>query len=1121
MTHPLGHALSVRSDFSVAEGAQSIPNAVDRAKELGYSSIALVDTMSVSGLPALFNSAKKAAIKPIVGCTLRVYADARYRPPKKGETHELKPNPEFRIKVYITSEAGLQSLFRLLSEAFTEECFYYNARTDLDMIERILDPEGVKISTGDFKNLFHLEDFVSVAARIKAKFETFVEIVPINTPLFDTLNSRAAATARVLKLPMIATYPALYAESEDKTADVLRAITTNKKIDDLFLEVPYVRDMTLHEPKFLVDKMKELFDRGEISATEAREALQTTARFADGFSFQFEKMKPSLPKMATDEFSELVKEVKLGWKKRFENPVMGHMPKPEDTAVYKERLAFELDVLRRMGFSGYFLLVQDIVRWSKSNGIAVGPGRGSVGGSLVAYLMEITDVDPIRFDLLFERFINPDRLDLPDADLDFMSSRRHEVIERIEKVYGADRVAGISNYSTLAAASALRDSARVFGLEQFEYACSKQMEKEHGVSLSLEESAERVPDIEKFKNKFPEVWEHAVRLEGSVRNMGKHAAGVVVAGVPVSTRGVIESRSGQRVVNWDKASVEEWGLIKIDILGLSTLDTLSHAKQYILERHHKRIDFLSLPLDDKLVLQEFAKGNTAGIFQFESLGMRKILMDLSKRELLTFDDLVATTALFRPGPLDAGLCDEYVAIKQGSRSPFYEHENMRRALEPTHGVIIYQEQVMAICRDVAGFTMTEADHVRKAMGKKDKEKMASYREKFIAGAHSVSGMGEYQASSLWDKIEVFAGYAFNKSHSVEYTVISWWAMWLKTYYPAEFYAAALSTVEKEEKVGSLVLDARKNKIEVFPPDINLSSARIEIRGERDLLLPFQSVKGLSEKAAQAIIEARTLNGGKFESFADFERAISENKMAARCNATARSRLNAVGAFHSVDGGLSPLHTDRLKDRLEYLAGYTIDAVKADRTIVADTFVMSKIVRLHEETRSCEGCSLKGAVHPAPRMGKSPKFMVVFDSPNWQEEKAGRMLEGDSASYFKAAMKDAGLSPNDGYYTSLVKAVKPKGAKVLSNEQINGCSGYLKQEIETLKPPVIVVMGSAGMRHFAPSVKGSPAELIGKVMFDSDLDASIVFGLNPGQVIYDTSKVAQLQTVCQRIAELIH
>ena len=358
------------------------------------------------------------------------------------------------------------------------------------------------------------------------------------------------------------------------------------------------------------------------------------------------------------------------------------------------------------------------------------------GGSLIAYLMGITDVDPIRFNLLFERFINADRTDLPDADLDFMSSRRGEVVKYITERYGEENVAGISNYSALGPASSIRDVSRVHNLEMFEYACSKQVEKEHGVSLSLAESAERVPDIAKFKAGHPVIWKHALKLEGCMRNLGQHAAGVIVAGEPIMNRAVVTKKEvdGLPIVNWDKRVVEDWGLIKMDILGLSTLDVLNMAQIYIEERHSTKIDYLRIPLDQVDVMKAFGKGETVGVFQFDGGGMRKLLKDLAVVTPLTFEDISAATALYRPGPIDAGLVDQFVAVKQKRRYPEYDHPLLKPALEDTYGVLTYQEQIQRACIDLAGFTGTDADHVRRAMGKKDKEKMATYKKKFVDGA---------------------------------------------------------------------------------------------------------------------------------------------------------------------------------------------------------------------------------------------------------------------------------------------------------------------------------------------------------------------------------------------------
>nr|WP_151708877.1 hypothetical protein [Acinetobacter brisouii] len=376
------------------------------------------------------------------------------------------------------------------------------------------------------------------------------------------------------------------------------------------------------------------------------------------------------------------------------------------------------------------------------------------GGSLVAYLLGITEVDPIRFGLIFERFINPERLDLPDADLDFASSVRHKVVDYLVNKYGEDHVAGISNYATLASASALRDTGRIFDLTPLELSATKLVLKEHGSHVGLEESAKAVPEIEKFKNDYPTVWKHANKLVGTIKSFGQHAAGIIVAGEPIVNRAVVETRGDNPIVNWDKRCVELFGLVKMDLLGLSTLDTLDIARKYIKERHGAEVDLLKIPLDDPKTMNAFANGDTTGIFQLESKGMRQLLKNIAKGGSMTFEDVTAATALYRPGPMDSGLLDDYVAVKQGMKPIEYDHPNMVNALKDTLGVIIYQEQVMKVAVDFAGFTNAEADALRKAMGKKSPEAMAKMEEKFVKGAVEKSG-DAYLELELEDGSKVF------------------------------------------------------------------------------------------------------------------------------------------------------------------------------------------------------------------------------------------------------------------------------------------------------------------------------------------------------------------------------
>ena len=1116
--------LNVRSDFSLGESTLQMSALVKRAKELNYESVTLMDTMSVHGLVDFSVRAEKEGIKPNIGCRLRVVEDPTYRKPAKSSGEVEKPNPLFMPKVYALNEEGVQSIFALLTKATSPEYFYYHSRVGLDDVAAM---KGVAFSTGDFFNLFHMADYEAKLEKLIAalgKEDVYIELMPANTPLFDTLNAKAMQMAVKYDLPTLATYPACYAEEGDAlTLEVLWAITNNTQWDAGWRPQQYLKDLYLAEPERMDTMVREAYERqvkwyGIDEKARWCDAITNANRLDDRMTFKYKKLEVSLPTMATNEFVELGRKCIEGWKKRFSKPVLGHMPAPADLPVYRARLEYELGILKRMGFAGYFLMTEDLVNHAKSKGIIVGPGRGSVGGSLIAYLIGITEVGPIRFDLLFERFINPDRLDLPDADLDFMSSRRHEVVDYLRDRYGAARVAGISNYSTLGAASALRDTGRIFGLSGIDMAATKLVPKEHGISYTLEEAAAAVPEIDKFRMDQPEVWKHALKLEGAMRAFGQHAAGIVVAGEDIVKRAVYETRGDTPVVNWDKRVVEDLGLVKMDLLGLSTLDTLAIAAEYIKEHHGVTVDYTAIPLDDPKVLDAFGAGETTGVFQFESGGMRKLLRDLATGGRLTFEDVAAATALYRPGPMDSGMMDDFVAIKKGLVAPHYDHPNMEQALENTQGVIIYQEQVMRVAVDLAGFTFTEADHLRKAMGKKDKDKMAKMKGQFVDGAEKHSGMPAAQASELFDKIAAFAGYGFNKSHAVEYTVISVWTMWLRVNYPAEYFAACMSIVA-EDKLPGLVKDAREVGIEVLPPDINLSSHKFEIPDPKHLLAPFSSVKGISENTAKRIVELREAQpGGKWLTDEEFK-ATAKTK-GSKVNVRVVENLELVGALANITAGAKPPRDiSRRRDQVTLMGALIVDAVKADRqTDVKDPFLRTRIIEIVRDYRNCTGCDLQCQNHPAIRMKNTVKFMVVSDCPNWEEEKKDKLLEGAVGKEIKDALEKAGLAVGDGYYTTLVKA--KKNDKFLTNAQISACKPFLDREIEAIKPPIIVALGSAAIKHFIPGTKGSTAGLVGTSTFNTDLDANIVCGLNPAQILFNPDKADDLVKTFQAVAEIL-
>lgn len=1145
------HLNNTRSCFSMGRAITQVTDLVNKAAELGYKTVCLTDDATVSGMTDLFKTAKsiESGLKPVIGMSIKVFDRPTYRPPSKSSGEKALPNNFWECRLFVKNEAGLKALFALLTIARSEEYFYYEPRIGLRELISAMNSGGLIMTTGDFYSLFshkhHAKIYKVLAHHVKAS-ERVIELVPVKSAYFDRVNRIAAQTAKESDSRVMIGRPVLYSEDGMADArDVMSYIIGQGSAVHPLRSIMFNRDFHIYTPAELHQLTIDWRERLCIDLLN-----QTEEIFAECV-YVWEKQDMCLPQMAEDEFGELVKLCSEGWKSRLQREIFGYMPPAEKLPVYRERLKYELGVLKSMKFDRYFLLIRDIINWSKANGIMVGPARGSAGGSLVAFLVGITDVDPIRFNLIFERFLNPDRLDYPDVDTDFMSSRRGEVIEYITKTYGEDRVAGISNYTTLGAASAIRDVARIHDLPQDDYRCTKVIDQ----GMSIEEAKE-LPEIKQYAAKYPMQFAISEQLAGSMRSLGRHAAGVVVAGEPLVSRAAVEKRNGEQTVNWDKQVVEEFGLIKLDILGLSTLDMISIAKEKIEKNHKIKLDLLSIPLDDERVLRAFGEGATAGVFQFVSPGMKGLLRDLAEGgRSLTFEDVYAATALFRPGPLQSGMTEEYVRIKQGIVKPHYPHPRAEEALRSTRGVMVFQEQTMQLSRDLAGFSMAESDKIRKAIGKKDAALMESIGSKFVEQAqagwvtveledgtrkeyHAASisadalagmkvisrepGLNEELAREIWHNIEVNGGYQFNASHSVAYTLISYLCMWLKVNYPAEFFAASLS-IAKEDELPSIVKDAEQHKIYIVPPCVNRSSETFEIgydaiREQHILYAPFNAVKGVSELGVKAILEAREKAGGSFKDKEHFIECVDRR----RINKRVQETLDKVGAFAKIElGSLDPRHPDRLRDQKELLPNLMLRNVKASRCMPIDGYVESQLQVLSDDMRKLcqdeEGCSV-GPQPAVPNYGKKPKFMFITDCAAHSEVEAGRFAEGKSFNYTLAALKEAGLKKSDGYYTALVKT--KKADKQLTSDEIVRWSHFLDAELELLRPAIIVAAGGAIARHLCPDIKGGWEAIAGQTIYDVKRDCTIIFAPNPQMVYAKPDVQTVLDNIMCEVAEML-
>ena len=706
-----------RSDFSLGESMLKVEDIAKIAKQKNYSAVSLADTMTLSSLIEASNACDKQNIHLIAGVRLRIVEDASVKDKKQN-------NRAWYPKLLFKNEKALEIAYKLLTIAGDDNHFYYVPRLSFkDLLDNVT--EDCFISFGDQNSGLGTqlaEERMQMLINKIGAPNIGVECIPFDTPVFDRLTKESLCAAQKYGVKLIYSDLCFYSSPDKKQSLIaLSAITakgSNATIATNWLNKPtystaYIKDF-LEYVEMCKSQILRIRNRYGLDTTALIEAIKYTAfEFEKLFEYKWKAQKPCLPQMAAEPFNTLKTLCKEGFQKRLLQPVLGYQPSQSDLPKYVARLKYELEIIEKLDFSNYFLLVKDILDWARQNNIPTGPGRGSAGGSLVAFLLNITEVDPLRFDLMFERFINPDRLDLPDVDMDISSIRRQDIINRIYRDYGEENVASISNYITLGASGAIRACGRAFDLPINTYSCSTKVPSEHGVTYTLEEALQSVPEIELFATKYPEVWKAALDLEGCIYTYGIHAAGLIVAGEPLIKRAVVEKRSDNIVVCWDKRVVESMGLIKMDLLGLSTLDTLSLAKQYIKNTFGVELDLLSIPLDDKKTLEMFSAGKTSGVFQFESAG--SLLKKLAVKQPLKFEDLVAATALNRPGPMDSGLLDDYVAIKQGLKSEHYDHPNLKEALKETFGIIVYQEQVMKASIVLAGFTPSEADMLRKCI----------------------------------------------------------------------------------------------------------------------------------------------------------------------------------------------------------------------------------------------------------------------------------------------------------------------------------------------------------------------------------------------------------------------
>ncbi|MGR8931091.1 MAG: DNA polymerase III subunit alpha [Gammaproteobacteria bacterium] len=880
--------LRIHTEFSLVDGIVRIKPLVKKLTDFQMPSAAITEQNNLFSLVKFYKAAQGAGIKPIAGADVLIYNDD-------------EPASPFRMTLLARDKQGYVTLTELVSQGYQ-----HGQHQGVPMLQRNWIEQNhqglIALSgamQGDVGAALSAENHTQARAyaeRWAAIFPDcfYLEIQRVGKPDEERYIKHAVDLAAQLALPVVATNDVRFLDKNDFDAHEVRVcIHQGRVLDDTRRPKDYTNQQYLRSAEEMADLFADIPEALE-NSVEIAKRCNVELRLGENFLPDF----PVPEGMTLDEV--FIKASQQGLEERLkQHPPVGKGSFEENRKVYDKRLEIELDVIVQMGFPGYFMIVSDFIQWAKNNDIPVGPGRGSGAGSLVAYALKITDLDPIEFDLLFERFLNPERISMPDFDIDFCMERRDEVIDYVARHYGRDHVSQIITYGSMAAKAVIRDVGRVMGHAYgFVDRLAKLIPFEIGMTLdkALKESAE-LKELYDTEEEVKQLIDMARALEGISRNAGKHAGGVVIAPTKLTDFSPLycEQGGGNLVTQFDKDDVEAVGLVKFDFLGLRTLTIIDWALQTINRQRAAKgeppVDIAQIPRDDPASYELLKNAQTTAVFQLESSGMKALIKKLKPD---CFDDIIALVALFRPGPLESGMVDDYINVKHGAKAE-YAHPLLEPILKPTNGVILYQEQVMQIARELASYTLGGADMLRRAMGKKKPEEMAKEREKFMSGSVA-NGIDAGIATYVFDLMEKFAGYGFNKSHSAAYAWVAYQTAWLKAHYPAAFMAAVMSSdMDNTDKVVVFIEECREMKLQICPPDINVSDFRFTVNDKGQIVYGIGAIKGVGENAIEDLLRERNANGS-FEGLYDLCKRVDLRKV----NRRVLEALIRAGALDSID-----------------------------------------------------------------------------------------------------------------------------------------------------------------------------------------------------------------------------
>lgn len=975
---------------SLLDGLSKIPDLVRRAKELGMEAVAITDHGTMSGTVEFYKEAKDAGIKPIIGMEAYVAARSRHdRDPQKDKAR-------YHLILLAMNETGYKNLMMLSSRANLEG-MYYKPRIDHELLEEF--NEGIIAlsacasgEVGENLRVDNYEEAKKIAAWYKSIFgdRYYLELqdhghpdAPAQWDVQVGINKHLERLSEELEIPCVVTSDGHYLTHDDQDAhEILLCVGTGSFLSD-------EKRMSLKDFELHVTDPAEII--GRWSKTHP-EAVANAKAIADRCDVELDLGKILIPKFPVPEGetekSYLDKLVYQGLAMRYNGKTREEISdqspeqiRPMLSSEITERLDMELDVLERMGYNGYFLIVQDFINWGKDQGIIFGPGRGSAAGSIIAFALNITDLDPLKYDLLFERFLNPDRISMPDIDIDIQDTRRDEVIKYCADKYGESRVANIVTFGKMAARAAVRDVARVL---QVPYAEADRLSKMipppvQGRHIPLKISVGNDADLKKEYESNPtakQVFDYAIRLEGTIRSHGVHAAGVVIAPDDIVKYVPLEmAQKGVVSTQYPMGPVEELGLLKMDFLGLSNLTIINNALRIIKKVYKTEIDLSTLPLDDAKTYELFQRGDTTGVFQLESAGMKRYLRELKPT---VFEDIIAMVALYRPGPMQ--FIDSFIRRKHGQEEITYLHSGMENSLKNTYGILVYQEQFMQISKEWCGFTGGQADTLRKAVGKKKIDLMQKVKPEFVDGAVKVGGATKQIAETFWDQLEEFANYCFNKSHAACYGLISYWTAYLKAHYPDAFMAALMTSDQDDiDRLAIEITECKHMGLSVLAPDVNESYVEFAVvPNENTIRFGMAAIKGVGVGAVEEVLRAR--EESKFMSVEDFAKRVSTSKF----NKKAWESLIKSGGF------------DAMGDRSDLL--FNLETIQA---------YASKVQKeaLSGQTDLFGGMSDVASIQPTINIQASPVKHTSKERLTWERELLGLYISAHPLDNYDAYFEE--------------------------------------------------------------------------------------------------------------------